>query len=258
MSRVIVVTSGKGGVGKSSFCANVGSALAKLNQKVCLIDADLGLKNLDVILGLENRVVYDIEDVIEGRVELRQALIKDKRCNCLYVLPACKNINVQKVDFSYLERIIIELNKEFDFIFIDCPAGIERGFYNAINNANEAIIVVNLDISSIRDADKVVGILNSQNINNVSVVVNRVNVEEKDVNKSLSIDDVIDILNIPLIGIVYYDCLVASGNNNGIPSIYDEKAYAGKCYNAIARRILGENVELTKFRKKSILAKIFN
>ena len=181
MSRVIVVTSGKGGVGKSSFCANVGSALAKINQKVCLIDADLGLKNLDVILGIENRVVYDIEDVIEGRVELRQALIRDKRCECLYVLPACKNINVQKVDFTYLERIINELNNEFDFIFIDCPAGIERGFYNAINNANEAIVVVNLDISSIRDADKVVGILNSQNINIVSVVVNRVNNEEKDV-----------------------------------------------------------------------------
>ena len=258
MSRVIVVTSGKGGVGKSSFCANVGSALAKINQKVCLIDADLGLKNLDVILGIENRVVYDIEDVIEGRVELRQALIRDKRCECLYVLPACKNINVQKVDFTYLERIINELNNEFDFIFIDCPAGIERGFYNAINNADEAIVVVNLDISSIRDADKVVGILNSQNINIVSVVVNRVNNEEKDVNKSLTIDDVMDVLNIPLLGLVYYDSLVTSGNNNGVPSIYDERAIAGKCYHSIARRIMGEKVELTKYRKKSILSKIFS
>lgn len=258
MSRVIVVTSGKGGVGKSSFCANVGSALAKQNNKVCLIDADLGLKNLDVILGLENRVVYDIEDVIEGRVELRQALIKDKRCKSLSVLPACKNINVEKVDFTYLERIINELEKEYDFILIDCPAGIERGFYNAIHNANEAIIIVNIDISSIRDADKVVGILNSQNINNISVVINRLNMDEKDLNKSLSIDDVLNILNIPLLGVVYQDLSVTVGNNNGNPSIYDEKSIAGKCYDSISKRILGKDIEITKYKKKSILSKIFS
>lgn len=258
MSRVIVVTSGKGGVGKSSFCANIGSGLAMLNNKVCLIDADLGLKNLDVILGLENRVVYDIEDVIEGRVELRQALIKDKRCENLTILPACKNLKVQEVNLSYLEKIIKKLEESYDFIFIDCPAGIERGFYNAIHNANEAIVIVNIDISSIRDADKVVGILNAQNINNVSLVINRMNIEEKDVNKNLSIDDVLDILNLPLLGIVYYDELVRFGNNNGNPVVYEEKALAGKCYNAIARRILGEEVEITKYKKKSILAKIFS
>lgn len=257
MSRIIVVTSGKGGVGKTSLCANIGSVLARLGNKVCLIDADLGLKNLDVVLGLESRVVYDIEDVIEGRVELKQALIKDKRCNCLSVLPACKNLNVQEVDFSYMEKIITELEKDYDFIFIDCPAGIERGFYNAIHSANESIIVVNLDVSSIRDADKVVGILNAEGINNVSVVINRYNPEEKETNKSLSSEDVIDILNIPLLGIVFYDETVTSGNNTGSPSIYSEKSLAGKCYYNIARRILGEQVETIKYKKKSIFAKIF-
>ncbi len=257
MSRIIVVTSGKGGVGKSSFCANIGSALAREGNKVCLIDADLGLKNLDVILGLESRVVYDLEDVIEGRVELKQAVIKDKRCNCLCVLPACKNLNVQEVDFSYMEKIITELEKDYDFIFIDCPAGIERGFYNAIHSANEAIIIVNLDISSIRDADKVIGILNSEGINNLNVVINRYNPEEKETNKSLSSEDAIDILNIPLLGVVFYDEIVTSGNNNGVPSIYTEKSLAGKCYNNIAKRILGEQIEILKYKKKSLLAKIF-
>jgi len=257
MSRVIVVTSGKGGVGKTSLCANIGSSLAKMGNKVCLIDADLGLKNLDVILGLENRVVYDIEDVIEGRVELHQALIKDKRCESLTILPACKNIDVQSVDFTYMEKIVTELEKEYDFIFIDCPAGIERGFYNAIHNANESLIVVNLDISSIRDADKVIGILNAEGINNVSVIVNRVNPEEKDVNKTLTCEDVIDILNVPLMGIVYYDESVTSGNNFGMPSIYNEKSLAGKCYLNISRRLLGEQVDTLKYKKKSIFAKIF-
>ena len=164
MARIIVVTSGKGGVGKSTLVANLGSELAK-EFKVVLIDADLGLKNLDCILGLENRVIFDIEDVIENRANLMQALVNDKKRENLYILPACRNLDVTKVDFKYMEKIVLELQDKFDYIFIDCPAGIERGFFNAINNANEAIVVASLDISSIRDADKVIGILNQRGIN---------------------------------------------------------------------------------------------
>ena len=171
MARVIVVTSGKGGVGKTSVTSNLGVTLAKTN-KVCLIDADLGLKNLDVVLGIENRVIFDMQDVISGVCSLSQALVKDKRNSNLFVLPACKSIDVQKINFSYLERIISDLRNCFDYILIDSPAGIERGFHNAIKNADEAIVVVNLDISSIRDADKVIGILNSNKIQDVKLVIN--------------------------------------------------------------------------------------
>ena len=178
MSRVIVVTSGKGGVGKSSTCVNIGSNLAMNGYKVCLIDADLGLKNLDVILGIESRVVFDIQDVINGVSTLNQALVRDKRIDNLYLLPACKSIDVTKINFSFLEKIIVELKKQFDFVLIDSPAGIERGFYNAIRNANEAIIVVNNDVASIRDADKVIGILNTHGILDTKLVINKVSLKK--------------------------------------------------------------------------------
>ena len=187
MARIIVVTSGKGGVGKSTLVANLGSELAK-EFKVVLIDADLGLKNLDCILGLENRVIFDIEDVIENRANLMQALVNDKKRENLYILPACRNLDVTKVDFKYMEKIVLELQDKFDYIFIDCPAGIERGFFNAINNANEAIVVASLDISSIRDADKVIGILNQRGINEVGLVINKYN-PEKQSSSSLTIED---------------------------------------------------------------------
>ena len=191
MSRIIVVTSGKGGVGKSTLVSNLGSELAKTN-KVVLIDADLGLKNLDVLMGLENRVIFDIEDVIENRADLMQALVNDKKRENLYILPACRNLDVTKVDLKYMERIVLDLQKSFDYIIIDCPAGIERGFLNAINTANEAIVVVSLDISSIRDADKVIGILNNRGINDVKLVINKYNPEKQNTN-SLSIDDVVEV-----------------------------------------------------------------
>lgn len=256
MSRVIVVTSGKGGVGKSTLVSNLGAELSK-NNKVVLIDADLGLKNLDCILGLENRVVYDIEDVIENRAELMQALVNDKKHENLYILPACRNLDVTQVDFKYMEKIVVELQSKFDYILIDCPAGIERGFLNAINTANEAIIVVSLDISSIRDADKVIGILNHRGINDIKLVVNKYNPEKLNQN-SLTIEDINDVLNIPLLGIVYFDDNVPIFANNGEVIVDQEKELLAKCYKNIAKRLQGEDVPILKYKKKSFFAKLFS
>lgn len=257
MARVIVVTSGKGGVGKTSVTSNLGITLAK-NSKVCLIDADLGLKNLDVVLGIENRVVFDMQDVISGVCSLSQALVKDKRNNNLFILPACKSIDVQKINFSYLEKIIYDLKQSFDYILIDSPAGIERGFHNAIRNADEAIVVITLDTSSVRDADKVVGILNGAGIHDVKLVINKVNMKHIEEGISLSMTDAIDILGIGVIGVVYHDEAISQGNNKGFPVANDNKSISSKCFNNIARRINGENIELLRYRRRSFFEKLFS
>ena len=257
MARVIVVTSGKGGVGKTSVTSNLGITLAK-TSKVCLIDADLGLKNLDVVLGIENRVIFDMQDVISGVCSLAQALVKDKRNNNLFILPACKSIDVQKINFTYLEKIINDLKNSFDYIIIDSPAGIERGFYNAIKNADEAIVVVTLDISSVRDADKVVGILNSNNIQDVKLIINRVNMKHIEEGISLSMSDAVDVLGVGVLGVVYYDEAISQGNNKGVPVSHDNKSISSKCFANIAKRINGETVELVKYKKKSFLEKLFS
>ena len=257
MARVIVVTSGKGGVGKTSITSNLGISLAR-EHKVCLIDADLGLKNLDVVLGIENRVIFDMQDVISGVCSLAQALVKDKRNNNLFVLPACKSLDVQKINFSYLEKIIETLKQSFDYILIDSPAGIERGFYNAIRSADEAIVVVTLDISSIRDADKVIGILNSNNIHDVKLIINRVNMKHIENGVSLSMTDAVDVLGIGVLGVVYYDESISQGNNKGVPTSHDNKSIASKCFSNISKRINGESVELMRYRKRSFLEKLFN
>ena len=256
MARIIVVTSGKGGVGKSTLVANLGSELAK-EFKVVLIDADLGLKNLDCILGLENRVIFDIEDVIENRANLMQALVNDKKRENLYILPACRNLDVTKVDFKYMEKIVLELQDKFDYIFIDCPAGIERGFFNAINNANEAIVVASLDISSIRDADKVIGILNQRGINEVGLVINKYN-PEKQSSSSLTIEDALEVLNIPLLGVVYYEEMMSNISNKAEVILDYEKELASKCYKNISKRLQGENIPILKYKKKSLFSKIFS
>ena len=257
MSRVIVVTSGKGGVGKSSVCVNIGGNLAMQGYKVCLIDADLGLKNLDVILGIENRVIFDIQDVITGVASLKQALVKDKRISNLCLLPACKSIDVTKINFTYLERIIVELKKQFDFIIIDSPAGIERGFYNAIRNANEAIIVVNNDITSIRDADKVIGILNTHGVLDIKLVMNKVSLRKIDKDVNITMNDVLEVLGIPLLGVIYEDEEVIKANNKGQPLVLNNKSIINVCYNNISKRLNGENIKLSK-PKRNFFEKIFN
>lgn len=257
MARVIVVTSGKGGVGKSSLCVNVAGQLANMGYRVCLIDADLGLKNLDVMLGIEGRVIFDIEDVINGEVTLNKALVRDKRLENLFLLPACKSIDVTKISYSYMEKIIIELKREFDFVIIDSPAGIERGFYNAIRGANEAIVVVNNDITSIRDADKVIGILNSHSILDTKLVMNKVSVRKIDENTCIGVNDILEVLNIPLLGVVYEDESIIKANNSGVPLITNNKNIINKCYLNIAKRLNGEEVKMVKY-KRGILDRIFN
>lgn len=257
MARIIVVTSGKGGVGKTSVVSNLGSALAKQNYNVCLIDADLGLRNLDVVLGLENRVVFDLQDVIENRCELEQALIKDKRYSSLSILPACKNLDVQKINFEYLQKIINSLEPLFDFILIDSPAGIERGFFNAIKNAKEAIVVATLNISSLRDADKVIGILSNNGIQDIKLIINNVDPKQIADNISLDIDDAIEVLSIPLLGVVYHDPILLQSANQGISVIDNKKSITSICFENIAKRINGEVINRAKYQKRGILARLF-
>ena len=257
MARIIVVTSGKGGVGKTSVVSNVGCALASKGFNVCLIDADLGLRNLDVVLGLENRVVFDLQDVIENKCDLEQALIKDKKYQNLNILPACKNLDVQKIKFEYLKRIVNQLDSLYDFILIDSPAGIERGFFNAIYNAKEAIVVSTLNISSLRDADKVIGILNSNGINDVKLIVNKVDPNLIEDKVSLNIEDALEVLAIPLLGIVYEDNELLLASNHGFSVIDNKKSNSAECFMNIAKRINGETINRAKFKKKSIWARLF-
>ncbi|MCH5172057.1 MAG: septum site-determining protein MinD [Erysipelotrichales bacterium] len=211
MARVIVVTSGKGGVGKTTVTALVGRELAKNGKKVVLIDADLGLKNLDTVLGLESRVIYDLEDVVKGRATLRQALVQDKYVPTLFLLPAWMRINATDIDENYMNAIINSLQNEYDFILIDSPAGIEKGFFNAIRNAKEAIVVLTLDKTSLRDADKVVGLLKNNQITDIKLIVNK-NSNSK---TQLTIEDVKRIMDVPLIGVLKDDKEVQGLQNYG-------------------------------------------
>ena len=258
MARNIVVTSGKGGVGKSSVSVNLATSLALNNFDVCIIDADFGLKNLDVMMGLENRVVYDLKDVIDGRCSLDQVLIKDKRCPSLYLIPACKTLDFTTIDTKYMEALINHFQHRFDFIIIDSPAGIEKGFEYACSFANEAVVVVNLDLSSIRDSDRVVGLLMKKGIIDIKMIVNRVNLKNMESQKSLSIDDAVDILSIPLLGIVYEQDDMIEANNKGVPISLKKGSLLQICFSNISKRINGENIPYTKIKRRSLLHKIFS
>ncbi len=215
MARSIVITSGKGGVGKSTITALLGKKLAKLGKKVVLIDADLGLKNLDVILNVENRVIYDLEDVIKGRTSLNKALIQDKEFNNLFLLPASLRIDILKFNQEHFKMIINELNKDFDYILIDSPAGIEKGFYNAIKGASEAIVVTTLDKSSIKDADKVIGILKGEQFINVKLIINKISKKGIKNSFDLDVNDVLRVLGIPLLGYLYEEANIRKIQNYG-------------------------------------------
>lgn len=258
MSRVIVVTSGKGGVGKSSVSVNIASALAFSEFKVCLIDGDFGLKNLDVMMGLENRVVYDLNDVIEGRCTIEQVLVKDKRLNSLHLLPSCKSLSFENLDTKIMNTLIERLSKDFDFIIVDSPAGVEKGFEYSLALANEAIVVVNLDVSSLRDADRVVGLLMKKGINTINMIINKVNIEDIETNRSLTINDAKEILSLPLLGIVYDSHDMIEANNRGVPIFLNQQHLLHNCFENIAKRLLGKQVPYVKYRKKGIIRRIFN
>ncbi len=257
MGEVIVITSGKGGVGKTTTTANLGAALAMQGKKVVLIDTDIGLRNLDVVMGLENRIVYDIVDVVEEKCKLRQALIKDKRYEELFLLPAAQTRDKSAVNEEQMRDLTSKLKEEFDYILIDCPAGIEQGFKNAIAGANRAIVVTTAEISAIRDADRIIGLLESSEIKNPELVVNRLRPNMVRKGEMMDVDDIVDLLSIGLIGAVPDDEYVVTQTNKGEPVVQNRKAPSGKAYIEIARRILGENIEVTiPGREKGFWSKI--
>lgn len=240
--KVVTITSGKGGVGKTTVTANLGSGLASLNQKVVCIDADIGLRNLDVVLGLENRIVYDIVDVIEGRCRLRQAMIRDKRLPDLYLIPAAQKRDKSAVTPSDMIRLCDELRTEFDWVIVDSPAGIERGFRNAIAPADLVYVITNPEVSAVRDADRIIGLVEAEEKGPARLIINRLNFDMVRRGDMLSTEDVVDLLAIELIGIVPEDEKVVISTNRGLPISLDGKSLAGEAFRNIARRTLGENV----------------
>ncbi|SCY15714.1 septum site-determining protein MinD [Alkaliphilus peptidifermentans] len=242
MSQVIVVTSGKGGVGKTTTTANLGTGLAKLGYKTVVVDADIGLRNLDVVMGLENRIVYDIVDVVEGVCRLKQALIKDKRYEGLFLLPAAQTRDKNAITPEQMQKLTAELKEMYDYIIIDCPAGIEQGFRNAIAGADRAIVVTTPEISAVRDADRIIGLLEAAELRNPSLIINRIRIEMVKKGDMMNIEDMIDILAIDLLGVVPDDESIVISTNKGEPVVTDNNSLAGQAYRNITRRIIGEEV----------------
>ncbi|MBL1177464.1 septum site-determining protein MinD [Pantanalinema sp. GBBB05] len=244
MNRIIVITSGKGGVGKTTTTANLGMALARRGRKVVVIDADFGLRNLDLLLGLENRVVYTAVDVLAGQCRLEQALVKDKRHANLALLPAAQNRTKDAVKPDQMRKLVTVLSRAYNYVLVDCPAGIEMGFQNAISAAQEALIVTTPEIAAVRDADRVIGLLEANNIKKINLIVNRLRPAMVQVNDMMSVEDVQEILAIPLIGIVPDDERVIVSTNRGEPLVLSEEpSMAGTAFDHIARRLEGETIE---------------
>ena len=241
MSEVIVITSGKGGVGKTTTSANVGTGLAMLGNKVVLIDTDIGLRNLDVVMGLENRIVYNLVDVVEGNCRIKQALIKDKRYPNLFLLPSAQTRDKTSVSPEQMKNLTDELRDEFDYIILDCPAGIEQGFQNAIAGADRALVVTTPEVSAIRDADRIIGLLEAHELKRVDLIVNRIRMDMVKRGDMMSIDDVIDILAINLIGVVPDDENIVIATNTGEPLV-GSSSQAGQAFMNICKRIAGEEV----------------
>ena len=240
--KVITITSGKGGVGKTTATANIATALAVDGKRVVCIDADIGLRNLDVVLGLENRIVYDLVDVVEGRCRLRQAMIRDKRLPNLFLIPAAQTRDKTAVSPSDMVRLIDELRAESDWVLIDSPAGIERGFRNAIAPADAILVITNPEISAVRDADRIIGLIEAEEKGPARLVLNRVKPDMVNREDMLSPDDVVELLAIELIGIIPEDDNVILSTNRGVPIVLDGKSQAGQAFQNIASRLRGQKV----------------
>lgn len=261
MGEVIVITSGKGGVGKTTTTANLGTGLAQLGYKVVVVDADIGLRNLDVVMGLENRIVYDIVDVVEGVCRLKQGLIKDKRYEGLHLLPAAQTKDKNSISTEQMQKLTLELKENFDYVLIDCPAGIEQGFKNAIAGADRAIVVTTPEISAVRDADRIIGLLEASEIRDPLLIINRIRIDMVKRGDMMNIDDMIDILAIDLLGVIPDDETIVISTNKGEPVVTDSNSLAGQAYRNITRRITGENVSFINMESEegfmSKLKKIF-
>lgn len=257
MSEVIVVTSGKGGVGKTTTSANIGCGLALEGKKVVLVDSDIGLRNLDVVMGLENRIVYDLVDVIEGTCRLKQALIKDKRYQGLFLLPAAQTRDKNAVSPEQMKKLCQNIkDMGFEYIIIDCPAGIEQGFKNAVAGADRAVVVTTPEVSAVRDADRIIGLLEANGISNPGLIVNRLRVDMVKRGDMMSVDDVKEILSVDVLGVVPDDEDVVITTNKGEPAVTEENSRAGRAYRNITLRLMGEEVPfMGSFRKRRIFRK---
>ena len=250
MGEVIVITSGKGGVGKTTTTANVGTGLAMLGKKVVLIDTDIGLRNLDVVMGLENRIVYNLVDVVENNCRIKQALIKDKRYPNLYLLPSAQTKDKTAVTPEQMKKLADDLKEEFDYILMDCPAGIEQGFKNAVAGADRALVVTTPEVSAIRDADRIIGLLEANEIGSTHLVVNRLRTDMVKEGNMMSSEDVVEILAVDLIGAILDDEQIVISTNQGEP-LSGKNSQAEEEYRNICRRLIGEDVPYTTVRRKS-------
>jgi len=249
--QVLTITSGKGGVGKTTTTANLATALASLGQKVVCLDSDIGLRNLDVVMGLENRIVYDLVDAIEGHCRLTQAMIRDRRFSNLHLIPAAQTRDKTAIAPSDMVRLCDELRSEVDWIIIDSPAGIERGFRNALAPSDQVLVVTNPEISAVRDADRIIGIVEAEEKESVKLIINRINPGMVKRGDMLSAEDVVELLAIPLIGIIPEDEAVLVSTNNGSPVVLNQKSQAGLAFLNIGKRLLGEDVPWLSLNQKS-------
>jgi septum site-determining protein MinD len=254
--RRIVVTSGKGGVGKTTTTANVGAALAKRGRSIILIDADIGLRNLDLVMGLEKRIVFDLVEVVEGRCQLRQALIKDKRFESLSILPAAQTREKDAITQEQFASVVAKAAEQAEYVLIDCPAGIEGGFRNALAGAAEAIVVTTPEVSAIRDADRVVGKLQERHMP-ARLIVNRLRPEMVRTGDMLSVDDVCEILALELLGVIPEDEEIIDTTNRGQPVVLEENNRLSSAYDNIARRLEGEIVPFMRFDQPGLLSRLF-
>ncbi len=259
--KTIVMTSGKGGVGKTTATANVGAALALRSNRVAVVDTDIGLRNLDVVMGLENRIVYDLVDVVEGRCRIEQALIKDKHAGELYLIAAAQTRDKDCITGEHLIGLCRRLEDSFDYIIVDCPAGIEQGFKNAISAAQEALVVTTPEVSAIRDADRVIGLLHASNVRDAKLIINRIKPEMVRQGNMMDASDVLEMLAVDAIGLVPSDDRVITATNNGTPVVYDPTSPSGREFVRIAARIDGDHIPIidpVEEQPTSIMDKVRN
>jgi len=255
-AKVLTITSGKGGVGKTTATANLSVALAARGQRVVAIDADIGLRNLDMVMGLENRIVYDLVDVVEGRCRLRQAMVRDKRLSDLYLLPAAQTRDKTAVQPEQMVEVCDMLRADFDFVLIDSPAGIEQGYRNAVEPADEALVITTPEVSAVRDADRIIGLLEAAEKGSPRLIINRLRPEMVRRQEMLGIEDVLDVLAVDLLGIVPEDEQVIVATNRGHPLALNGQTPAGKAFGNIAARLLGEEVPFMSLAKEGLFGRI--
>lgn len=257
MGEVIVITSGKGGVGKTTTVANIGTGLAMMGKKTVVVDTDIGLRNLDVVLGLENRIVYNLVDVVNGSCRLKQALIRDKRHPELYLLPSAQTKDKTAVSPEQMIKLTDDLREEFDYVLLDCPAGIEQGFKNAIAGADKALVVTTPEVSAIRDADRIIGLLEANDLRDIHLIINRLRPDMIARGDMMSVDDVTEILAVELIGTLLDDEQIVVATNQGEP-LSGKNSQAEEEYRNICKRLMGEEVPFADLRqKKGMLSRLF-